>query len=406
MPEFTYKAVRKGGEPYEGVVEAPDRFSVYTHVRSEGSTVVSVEEKRAQSLASLLERFNSIFSTVSMSDKIIFARNMGTMVEAGLPLSRALSVMERQTKNARFKKVLYGLGADISKGVSLHGAMEKVKGTFSPLFKAMVRAGEESGRLAEAFAVVAYQMERSYQLRKKVRGALIYPTIIVAAMVVIGALMLIYVVPTLTQTFEELEIELPTSTLVIVTVSKLLANHTLLILAGFIGLVALLVALFRTAQGKRLFDFLILHVPPIASIAREVNAARVTRTLASLLSAGVEMVSAIGITRDVVQNSYYKEILTAAESDVQEGKPLSDAFESDKGLFPVLVGEMVAVGEETGKLADLLEQIATFYEGEVEQKAKNLSTIIEPALMIVVGTIVGFFAYSMITPIYSISAGL
>lgn len=406
MPEFTYKAKKKTGEIYEAVVSASDRFSVYTKVRKEGGTIISVDEKKEYSFSSVLQKLNSITSKIKISDRIVLARNLGTMIKAGLPLSRALAVMERQVKNKKLKQVLGNLGSDISKGTSLHEAMKKEKKVFSSLFIAMVRAGEESGKLAEAFEVVAYQLDRSYQLHKKIKGALIYPAIIMMAMIVIGVLMLIYVVPTLTQTFLELEIELPTSTQIIILVSNLLVNHTLLILLGLAALVGLVIAGAHTTQGKRLLDFLVLHVPPIGSMAREVNAARTTRTLASLLSAGVELVGAIEITHDVVQNSYYKEILDTAANDVQQGKPISESFSGGDELYPPLVGEMVAVGEETGQLARMLEQVATFYEDEIEQQTKNLSTIIEPVLMLIVGTIVGFFAYSMIVPIYSISAGL
>lgn len=406
MPEFIYKAKRKTGEVYESVVKAPDRFSVYTQVRKGGDIIISVDEKKKYSLASLFQRLNDITKTIKISDKIMLARNLGTMIKAGLPLSRALAVMERQVKNTKLKRVLGVLGSDISKGTNLHEAMGKIQNVFSPLFIAMVRAGEESGRLAESFEVIVYQMDRTYKLQKKVKGALIYPAIIVAAMIVIGILMLIYVVPTLTQTFSELDVELPGSTQVVIVVSNLLVNHTILVLLGLIAFAALVVVGFRTTRGKRLLDFLVLHVPPIGSIAREVNTARVTRTLASLLSAGVKLVSAIEITHDVVQNSYYRKILDTAAHDVQEGKPISDAFSENDSLYPPLVGEMIAVGEETGQLANMLEQIAVFYEGEVEQKTQNLSTIVEPVLMIIVGSIVGFFAFSMITPIYSISSGI
>ena len=406
MPEFTYKAKKKTGEVYEAVISASERFGVYTKVRKEGDTIISVDEKKEHSLASVLQKLNSITSKIKISDKIMLARNLGTMVKAGLPLSRALAVMGRQVKNKKLKEVLGDLESDISKGISLHEAMEKAKNVFSPLFIAMVRAGEESGKLAEAFKVVAYQLDRSYQLQKKIKGALIYPDIIMAAMIVIGILMLIYVVPTLTQTFTELEIELPASTQIIIFVSNLLVNHTFLILLGLVGFVALVIAGAHTTKGKRLLDFLVLHVPPIGFMAREVNVARTARTLASLLSAGVELVRAIEITHDVVQNSYYQEILNTAAHDVQQGKPISESFSGGDELYPVLVGEMIAVGEETGQLASMLEQVATFYEDEIEQQTKNLSTIIEPVLMLIVGTIVGFFAYSMIVPIYSISAGI
>jgi type IV pilus assembly protein PilC len=406
MPLFSYKARRSDGETYEDSVEAPDRFSVYDHIRKEGATVVAIEEKSEKSLQPLLDSIMSFTGSVKMSEKIMLTRNLGTMVKAGLSLTRALSVVERQSKNARLQAVLNKLGSDVSKGTTLHEAMKGFPDVFSPLFVSMVRAGEESGKLVEAFTVLGRQMERSYQLQKKIRSALIYPAIIVIAMVVIGIVMLIYVVPTLTQTFEELGVELPTSTQLVITISNILTQHTLAAGLGLVVLIALSVFASKTPTGKRMLHFVLLHIPLITPIAREVNAARTTRTLASLLSAGVEMIGALSITKDVVQNSYYKEVLAEAEQNVQQGIPLSKAFEENEHLYPVLVGEMVSVGEETGQLVEMLEQIASFYEGEVEQQTKDLSTVIEPFLMLVIGTVVGFFAISMIAPIYSLSGSL
>jgi type IV pilus assembly protein PilC len=163
---------------------------------------------------------------------------------------------------------------------------------------------------------------------------------------------------------------------------------------------------FKSKKGRRIFEYVILHIPVISTIVKETNSARTTRTLSSLLSSGVEVVNTLSITGEVMQNSYYKEVLKRSGKDIQKGLPLSKAFMENEKLYPILVGEMIAVGEETGQLSDMLYQVAEFYEGEVDQKTKNMSTIIEPFLMIFIGIVVGFFAISMISPIYSISAGI
>ncbi len=270
----------------------------------------------------------------------------------------------------------------------------------------MVRAGEESGGLGNTLRVIGEQMERSYALQKKIKSALIYPAIVVSAMVVIGVLMLLYIVPTLQATFAELNAELPASTQFIIALSEFLVHNTFisLLIAGAV----LLSAFFslHTPRGRRAMDFVTIHLPLISSIAKEANAARTARTLSSLLSAGVEALMALEITEDVLQNSYYKKILRDARGNVQKGLPLSQAFSGAGDLYPVLVGEMIAVGEETGKLAEMLAETADFYEGEVERQTKDLSTVIEPFLMIFIGVGVGFFALSMITPIYSLSESI
>jgi type IV pilus assembly protein PilC len=325
------------------------------------------------------------------------------MLKAGLPMSRALSVAERQSKNQKFKAAMRQTNEKLNQGIAFHDAIALHPRLFNKLYVSMVRAGEEGGTLAEALAILAIQMERSSTLKKKIKGAMIYPAIVVIVMTMIGVLMMIYVIPTLTKTFRELNAELPTSTRLIMGVSDLLANHALLVLLGMIGAVIGFMGLLRTSLGRMVFEWILLRLPVIGPMAKETNAARTARTLSSLLSSGVDVVGAIGITRDVVQNSFYRTVLTDAATRVEKGKPLSEAFIEREDLYPVLVGEMIAVGEETGQISKMLEQLAVFYENEVEQKTKDLSTIIEPILMVVIGGAVGFFALAMISPIYSIS---
>jgi type IV pilus assembly protein PilC len=270
----------------------------------------------------------------------------------------------------------------------------------------MVRAGEESGKLAESFSTVGEQMEKTYLLKRKVRGALIYPTIVITALLAVGVLMLIYVVPVLSETFGELEVELPRSTQLVITVSDFLTENTFFALIILAGLIFLFTASMRTERGRRVFDFSLLHLPFIKTIVKDINTARTARTFSSLLSSGVEVVVALSITRDIIQNSYFREVIEQAQKEVERGGSMAGAFGEYSKLYPILLSEMMAVGEETGKLPEMLSRIADFYENEVEQKTKNISTVIEPLLMIFVGAVVGFFALSMITPIYSLSSAI
>lgn len=402
--KFTYKATKEGKE-YENTVDMVDRFSVYKHIKKEGGNVIFVKESK-EGVSNKLTALNNMFGVVKIAEKIMFTRNLSVMIKAGLPLSKALSILERQTKNKKFKSVLADVSVSIKKGSSFHDALSKFPKVFSPLFVSMVKAGEESGGLVDALSVVGRQMEKANTLKKKIKGALIYPSIIVFAMLIIGVVMLLYVVPTLTQTFKELDVELPRSTQFVISLSDFLTNNTLiaLVLIIVVGIGAVLG--FKSKKGRRIFEYMILHIPIISNLVKETNSARTTRTLSSLLSSGVEVVNALSITEEVVQNSYYKEVLNRSKKDIQKGLPLSKAFMENEKLYPILVGEMIAVGEETGQLSDMLHQVAEFYEGEVDQKTKNMSTIIEPFLMIIIGTVVGFFAVSMVSPIYSISAGI
>jgi type IV pilus assembly protein PilC len=281
--------------------------------------------------------------------------------------------------------------------------MRKYPEVFSVLFVSMVRAGEESGNLSFALQNVGLQMDKSYQLTKKIRGALMYPAVIFSLMIVIGVLMMVYMVPTLTATFVGLGIKLPLSTRIIIAISDFLKSYLLFVIVGAVIFAFLSMVAFRTKRGQRMFDWVILHVPIISEIVKQINSARTARTLSSLLSSGVDVVVAIGVTKDVIQNSYYKEVLEKIQTTIQKGEQISTIFSANSHLYPLFVGEMVAVGEETGKTGEMLLSVALFYEDEVDQKTKDMSSIIEPLLMIFIGAAVGFFALSMLGPTYSLA---
>jgi len=398
--KFTYKAERDD-QTYSGTLEAKDRFEVYRHVRSEGGAIISVSSESASTWS--FAYWNTKFSSVKEHDKIVFASNLAAMVSAGLPISRALAVAERQTKNPKLKHVILFVRGDIQKGGTLYGSLDRFPRVFSKLFVAMVRAGEESGTLDKALMSVAGQLERSYELKKRIKGALIYPSIIVIAILGIGFLMMTEVVPTLSKTFDELGAELPKSTQTIIAISDFLVNYTALVIVGILLFFGGMYMVLRTNGGQRGRDKFLLLIPIIGELVREINAARAARTFSSLLAAGVDVVTALRITGEVVQNHYHRDVLVAAEKNVEKGGQLSEVFMKNEDLYPPLMGEMIAVGEETGALADMLTRVADFYESEVAQKTKNMSTIIEPFLMLLIGVTVGFFALAMIGPIYSLS---
>ena len=405
MARFTYIAEKNNGEEYKGVADAQDRFELYKIVRGEGGHIVSVAEEHGSRFWGL-SRWNAKLSSISEYEQVLFARNLGAMLTAGLPLARALSVIERQTSNPKMSALVSEIASDVRRGDPLHAVLMKHPDTFSRLFIAMVRVGEEGGSLPASLSVTSDQMERMYELKKKIRGALIYPSIVVCSMIGIGVLMMIKVVPTLTQTFTEMKVELPISTQVVIAISDFLVQYTFVSFFALIGIVASVYAAVRTQRGRRVSDFLFLHTPLIGNLVREVNAARTARTLASLISSGVDVLTALDITGEVVQNAYFQDVIRAAARAVRAGEPLSASFTSRTDLYPAFVGEMMAVGEETGQTKDMLDRLALFYEEEVDRKTKDMSTVIEPFLMIFIGVIVGLFAVSMITPIYSLSQSI
>jgi len=400
MPLFHYKKITKEGKTIEGKLEAKDKFALYHSIKEDGSTVVSAEEVENKPPLSV-SRFLSFLNSVKAHDKIIFARNLSKMIDAGLPMTRALSIMEREAKND-FKSILGDLSNSLSKGNTLSDSMKNHPKVFSSLFISMVKAGEESGNLSTALKNVALQMEKTYQLNRKIKGALIYPIIILILMFVIGVLMMVYMVPTLTATFSGLGLDLPLSTRLIIGISNFLTSYFIVALLGFIVFIFTFVFCLRTKRGQRILDFVLIKSPIIGNITKQINSARTTRTLSSLISSGVDIVVAAGVTKDVLQNSYYKEVLDEIESSIQKGVTISSIFSLHQDLYPLFVSEMAAVGEETGKTGEMFMSVALFYEEEIDQKTKDMSSIVEPVLMILIGLAVGFFAISIISPIYSV----
>ncbi len=408
MATFIYHGEASTGEEVTETVVAQDRYAVYEIARTNGHSVTTIEEVKHARLARILniDKINYYLSRVGGDELVMASRNLSSMLVAGLPLSRALSVLERQSKNPRLKGVLLDIREHISKGDPFHESLKMHPKVFSQLYVAMVKAGEESGTLAQSLKTISTQLERLSNLKKKIKGAMIYPIIVITIMVIIGILMMIYVMPTLTATFVQMAIDLPASTQFLIAISNALSNHGLLVLAGFVTVVAGLITFAKTLTGKRVFHWILPRIPVIGNLVKQTNSAYTARTLSSLLSSGVDVISAINITEEVVQNVYYKDILRAAAARVEKGETLSQAFIERQDLYPVLVGEMVSVGEETGQISQMLTEVAKFYEDEVEMKTKDLSTIIEPLLMVIIGGSVGFFALAMISPIYSISDGI
>lgn len=404
MRSFEYIALDTGGQRITGTIEAESKFDIALQMKGEGNTLLRATEKTKRKFS--LPRFLSFMEdSVSQEDKILFARNTAAMLRAGLPLGRALQILERQTRHEGFKNVLAQVEQEIKTGTTLSQAMANHPNAFSKLFSSMVRAGEESGSLAQSLAIVGGQLERTHLLQKKIKGALMYPSIIIVAMLIVGVLMLMYVVPTLTKTFKDLGVDLPPSTQAIVIVSDALAENPLFVLLGSALLVGFIVMFFKTPPGRALADAVIIRLPVIGELVKKVNAARTARTLSSLVSSGVDVGAALSITEDVMQRKDYKRVLALARGSIEKGLPLSGVFK-ESPIYPILLGEMMAVGEETGKLSDMLLETALFYEAEVEEATKNLSSIIEPILMVFVGTGVGFFAISMIQPMYSLMSNV
>lgn len=398
--QFTYKAKDGKGEVTEGTIEANDRFIAAKELRDRGEIPVTINE--VESSTSFNKRFEKFFARVKLHDKIILIHNLSGMLAAGLPLNRALDVQKKQSKNPLLLQILNTLTDTINQGNTLSEGFAKFPKVFPALVVSMVRAGEESGNLSNTLEDIGTNLQKTYDLNRKIKSAMMYPMIIVFAVVLIGILMLIFVVPTLINVFANFGTKLPASTQFIIFVSHTVSNHTALFLLSVVGFFGGGFYLLKAKAMKPVIDTVILKLPVVGEITKEVNTARTARTLSSLLLSGVDMTRALTITKDVLQNGHYKDVLERANVAIQKGDTLSSVFKSEQKLFPIMMGEMIAVGEETGSLSKMLTDIAVYYEAEVDAKTKDLSTVIEPMLMLFIGGAVGFFAISIISPMYGL----
>jgi len=407
MPVFIYTGEDSEGEKITETVTAEDRFAVYEIARTAGHKITSVKAADTGFKKMFnFDKLNYLINRVSADELVMMTRNLGSMLKAGLTITRALSVIERQSTNPKLKGVIKKVVADINSGEQFGSALKEFPDVFNNLYVAMIKAGEEGGSLGETLQTLAIQMERSSSLTKKIKGAMIYPAIVMIVMLVIAVLMMIFVLPQITDVFKGMNKELPATTQFIIDATDFFANYTVIVIGGMIGIFFGILSFFKTDVGRMIVSYVVTRLPVIGTMAKETNSARTARTLSSLLESGVDVIQAIEITGEVVQNVFYKKVLKEAMARVEKGGPLSEVFIENTHLYPILVGEMILVGEETGSISGMLKELANFYEVEVERKTKDLSTIIEPILMVVIGAGVGFFALAMIAPIYSISDGL
>jgi type IV pilus assembly protein PilC len=400
--KFRVVVAKEDGKTEERVIDAPSRIDVYKTVEQEGGKVRSITDGAGVKVPRWLTM--SIGKPVRRQEIVVLAKNLSAMLSAGLSLARALSVAERQSSNPRLRHIVEALEESVRAGSSFHEALAQHRNIFSDLFVAMTKAGEESGGLAAALSVVALQMEHTDALSRKIRGAMIYPAIVLSAVVVVGILMMVYVVPTLVNTFKSLGAQVPLATRIFIAISNFMVANLTLVIAGVVVFIVAIVLALRSRMGKNVTVALALHLPVVGELVQETYAARTARTLSSLLSSGVPVLEALAVTKEVVGAHVFTRVIAEAEANVQKGQAMSLAFIDHPDVYPIMMSDMASVGEETGKSADMLAQVAAFYEQDVELRTKDLSTIIEPIMVLIIGAAVGVFAVSMIAPIYSLSS--
>lgn len=359
--------------------------------------------------ASVIEKINDFllkFSRVPLKEKLFFVQHLGVMLKAGISLSAALKTLGKQTTNKYFTKILNDVSDRVEKGTSFAESLKPYEKIFGEMFINMVEAGELSGKLEEVLSQLFIQMKKEHALISKVKGALTYPAVILLAMGGIGTFMIVKVIPQITSMFTEMKVELPLPTKILINVSNAIASNGLISALIFVISVSSLIYIIRTPKGKYIFQALLLKTPIIGPIIKKINIARFARNISSLLKTDIMIIKSFQITASVLGNLHYRQSLEDMAQKIKKGGKLSDVINSYPKLFSPIVAQMVAVGEETGELDNILVELAEFYEEEVDNIMENLPSIIEPLLILVLGLGVGGIAIAIIMPMYSITSSV
>jgi type IV pilus assembly protein PilC len=400
MPDFKYTARSKEGETEVSVISAVNEKAVVDFVREKGLVPTSVAEvKKSYDLSAVFTALQS----VKLIDKITLIKNLGVMIKSGLPVSKSLKILTAQTSNPKLANIVGSVSRAVESGTALSEALSKYPDVFSGIFVSMVRVGEVSGNLEQNLGYLAEQMQRDYNLISKAKGAMTYPAVVLVALVLVGFSMFTFVLPKLTATFKEFDVELPLMTKVVIATVDFFASYGLFLMPLFVLMIFFLLYWRKTDSGKSVIHNVVLYMPVFGKIVKKINMARFLGVFSSLLKSGMPIVDSLSVSADVVGNVYYKSVIVDAAKKVRTGTSLTASFKKHPHLFDPLVVQMMEVGEESGTTDTVLVEVANFYESEVDQTMKNLSSILEPVLMLIIGIVVGVLAVALISPIYSIT---
>jgi type IV pilus assembly protein PilC len=398
MRRFKYKAKDKDGQLVIGEVEAANEQHAAKLVRDKDLILITLKPIRE-----LPFNFGKKMGRkVTSSDVTTLTRQLATMVNAGLPLTESLLILRTQARGP-FQKIIAKILADVEEGEPLSSAMSKHPNIFSKSYYALIKAGELGGVLDEVLARLADNLEKEQEFKGKVKGALIYPFIIIIGIVIVAFVMMIFVIPRLTTLYEQFDADLPLPTVVLIAVSTFMTKFWPLIIAGF-GFSVYGLKLYRaTKAGRKRIDTILFKIPIYGDLSRQIVLTDTTRTLSLMVGSGVSIIEALNISAEVVGNVIVTEALVDCSKMVEKGFPVAFAFSRHPEAFPYILSQMVAVGEETGKMDEVLQKVSHVFEVESDQKVKALTAAVEPIILILLGVGVAFLVISVILPIYNLT---
>lgn len=399
MPLFSYKAQNSKGEVISEITQAGNKSEAVNTLQSLGYKVLSLKSVDANA--------NSLFEgSVSIAEKATFSRFLATMLRAGLPLTEGLDVIGKETPSEKLKKVLLDVSFQTRRGNSLSASMGKYPKVFDPIFLTIVKAGEQAGTLEKSFDYLSKQLLISYEMTQKVKGAMVYPAVIVTAMIANAIVMLVFVLPKMSGVFSTLNLKLPATTKAILAVGNFVGANTVLVMVAVLLSVIIGIIFFSWGTTREMLVALLTKVPMVKRLRDQIDVSRFSRTLSTLLDNGVPIMEALDVSADVISQLKLKKEAKLFSEGVGRGEALSDLLEKSKGVFPKVVTQTIKAGEKTGALEEVLIELAEFFEKEVDYTLKSLTSLIEPIIMIVIGVGVGALVVMMIIPIYSVVGGM
>lgn len=399
MPLFSYKVKDSRGREFEGAVEADNATLASEVLKERGYQVVSVTEREAPSFGEI--RF-TFLQRIKTEDIVVFSRQLSVMVGASVSIVRSLRTAARQTSSQKLQNLVLDIANEVEGGVRLSDAFAKHPRVFGSFFVNMIRSGETTGKLDEVLQYLADQQEKDLDLRRRVKGAMTYPLFVLIMLFIVGTVMMVFVVPKLTAVLRESGVELPVSTRALIAVSDFFVHFWYIVIGGVLGAVFGTRWAYRTPAGKRFMDAFILHVPVFGSLFRKIYVTRITHSLSTLIEGGVDVVTSLKVVAGVVGNETYREGMVETIQGVSAGNSMASVWKGRKEI-PDMVTQMVAVGEETGKLQHVLVRLTDFYTRELNASVATLSTAIEPIIMLVMGVAVGGLVSAIILPMYTLA---
>lgn len=398
MVTFNFRAINPATNKQEtGVVKAADEAHAADTLASRGLQVVSLIASSERATASLM----AFISRVSIKDIVAFSREFSVMISASVPVVESLNVIAQQTEKLKLRRVIAEISDEVDSGDSLSGALSKRPKLFSNFYVSVVKSGEQSGKLDDALNYIADEMEKDYDMNSKIRGAMIYPVFVVCMMVAIGILMMVFVVPKLTAIIVEAGGELPIATRILIGVSDFLIAYWWIVLGLVIAAAVAIRFYLRSEFGRRQFDYLILKLPVFGKLLVMIYIVRFTRSMSTLIVGGVNISSSLEVAGEVMNNKYYQELVNQTILEVQGGNSITSVFLKSREV-PAMVSQMMLVGEKTGKLDVVLGRITEFYNREITTLLASLMSLIEPALMVVMGIGVGVMVAAILLPMYNV----